>query len=147
MGVSADNRIEEISPAEAWERLATDAKAILIDVRTRAEWSYVGVPDLSALGKKPVLIEWQSFPDSMVDPSFAEKLTALLTNDQVSKDTEIFFICRSGVRSKAAAQAMTKAGFTRCRNVKDGFEGPLDPSRHRGRTAGWKVSGLAWAQG
>ena len=147
MGVSAEARIEEVSPTVVWERLQSDAKAVLVDVRTRAEWNYVGVADLSAIGKKPVLIEWQTFPDSAVDQAFTEKLTALLTSETVGKDAEIFFICRSGVRSKAAAQAMTKAGFSRCRTVTDGFEGPLDPSRHRGRLAGWKAAGLPWAQG
>lgn len=147
MGVSAEARIEEVSPTEVWERLERDAKAVLVDVRTRAEWNYVGVADLSAIGKKPILLEWQSFPDSTVDPAFTDKLAALLANEPAGKETEIFFICRSGVRSKAAAQAMTKAGYTRCRNVADGFEGPLDPSRHRGRQAGWKAAGLAWAQG
>ena len=147
MGVSAEARIEEVAPALVWERLQRDAKAVLVDVRTRAEWNYVGVPDLSAIGKKPILVEWQSFPDSTVDRAFTEKLETLLTSESVGKDVEIFFICRSGVRSKAAAQAMTKAGFLRCHNVTDGFEGPLDPSRHRGRLAGWKAAGLAWAQG
>lgn len=147
MGVSAEARIDEVSPTVVWERLKSDAKAVLIDVRTLAEWNYVGVPDLSAIGKKPILIEWQSFPDSAVDQSFVEKLITLLAEESVSKDADIFFICRSGVRSKAAAQAMTKAGFSHCRNVTDGFEGPLDPSRHRGRLGGWKAAGLAWAQG
>jgi rhodanese-related sulfurtransferase len=63
------------------------------------------------------------------------------------KDSELFFICRSGGRSKMAAQALSALGFTRCRNVKDGFEGPLDPDRHRGGLGGWKAAGLPWSQG
>ncbi len=147
MSASADARIEDVPVTVVWERLKSDAGAVLVDVRTRAEWTYVGVADLSAIGKKPVLIEWQSFPDSTVDVGFADRLAALLAAEKVGKDAEVFFICRSGVRSKAAAQAMTRAGFTHCRNVADGFEGQLDPSRHRSRLGGWKAAGLAWAQG
>jgi rhodanese-related sulfurtransferase len=132
---------------DVWERLEADPKAILIDVRTRAEWTYVGLAELSALGKRPLLVEWQTFPDNRVDPQFAERLGKMLAEAGASKDAELFFICRSGGRSKSAAQAMAAEGYKRCRNVADGFEGPLDPSRHRGRAGGWKAAGLPWAQG
>jgi rhodanese-related sulfurtransferase len=58
----------------------------------------------------------------------------------------LFFICRSGVRSQHAAQAMLARGYTRCFNVAEGFEGPLDDSRHRGVKGGWKSRGLPWVQ-
>ena len=139
--------IVDVQVQDAWARLKEDAGSVLVDVRTRAEWAYVGLPDLSSIGKQPVLIEWQTFPDSRVDPGFAERLTKILDEAGVDRQSELFFICRSGARSKAAAQAMTAAGFAACRNVADGFEGPLDTDRHRGRTAGWKAAGLPWAQG
>ena len=147
MSGSADAGIVDVPVTKVWEQLNSDARSVLIDVRTRAEWNYVGIPDLSGVGKKPILMEWQSFPDGTVDTAFAERLAAVLEAEHVGKDAELFFICRSGVRSKAAAQAMTKAGYMRCRNVADGFEGPLDPARQRSRLAGWKAAGLAWAQG
>jgi rhodanese-related sulfurtransferase len=139
--------IVDVSVQETWERLARDKNAVLIDVRTKAEWSYVGVPDLSTLGKQPVLMEWQTFPDSRIDPRFAERLTAQLKSAGASPDSELFFLCRSGARSRMAAQAMAAAGFKACRNVAEGFEGPLDANRHRGQSAGWKAAGLPWAQG
>ncbi len=139
--------IVDVQVQEVWTRLKEDAGSVLVDVRTRAEWAYVGLPDLSSIGKQPVLIEWQTFPDSRVDPGFAERLTKTLDEAGVDRQSELFFICRSGARSKAAAQATTAAGFAACRNVADGFEGPLDADRHRGRTAGWKAAGLPWAQG
>ena len=139
--------IVDVQVQDVWTRLKEDAGSVLVDVRTRAEWAYVGLPDLSSIGKQPVLIEWQTFPDSRVDPGFAERLTKTLDEAGVDRQSELFFICRSGARSKAAAQATTAAGFAACRNVADGFEGPLDADRHRGRTAGWKAAGLAWAQG
>ncbi|HXF53698.1 MAG TPA: rhodanese-like domain-containing protein [Hyphomicrobiaceae bacterium] len=147
MGASQVIHIDDVPVNEVWDRLKSDPKSILIDVRTRAEWTYVGLPELSAIGKRPLLIEWQTFPDNRVDPQFAERLGKMLAEAGATKDTELFFICRSGGRSKAAARAMAAEGYIRCRNVADGFEGPLDPNRHRGRAGGWKAAGLPWAQG
>jgi rhodanese-related sulfurtransferase len=147
VGASLDARIESVPVTAVWERLERDDKAVLVDVRTHAEWTYVGVADLSSIGKKPILFEWQSYPDGKVDPAFAERLSNILDSSGVQKDAQIFFICRSGVRSKAAARTMIEAGYQHCHNVADGFEGPMDPSRQRGRLAGWKAAGLAWVQG
>lgn len=139
--------IEDVPVAETWARLKADAGAVLIDVRTRAEWTFVGLPDLSELNKRTLTIEWQTFPDSRVDPAFAEKLTGLLDGAGVEKNAELFFLCRSGARSRQAAAAMAEAGYERCRNVEEGFEGPLDPNQRRGQVAGWKAAGLPWRQG
>ena len=139
--------IVDVPVQDVWTRLKEDAGAVLIDVRTKAEWSYVGLPDLSSIGKRPILIEWQSFPDGRVDPGFADRLAETLREAGADRQSELFFICRSGGRSRMAAQAMATAGFAACWNVADGFEGPLDSNRHRGMTAGWKAAGLPWAQG
>ena len=139
--------IADVSVGDAFSRLTSDAKAVLVDVRTRAEWAFVGLPDLSSLSKRPILAEWQTFPDNREDPQFAERLSAALADAGAAKDTEVFFIGRSGSRSKRAADAMATAGYSRCRNVADGFEGPLDGGRHRGVAGGWKAAGLPWAQG
>ncbi len=139
--------IVDVPVQETWNRLSSDQSAVLVDVRTKAEWSFVGLPDLSPIGKRPLLAEWSSFPQNEVDPQYADKLAAALAEAGAGKDVEIFFICRSGGRSKAAATALAAKGFTRCRNVADGFEGPLDQTRHRGLIGGWKASGLPWAQG
>jgi rhodanese-related sulfurtransferase len=139
--------VDDVSGREAWERLQAAPTALLIDVRTRAEWAFVGIPDLSGIGKRALTAEWQSFPDNSVDPAFSTRLDGVLKELGVEPDTELFFICRSGGRSRMAAETMTAAGYTRCHNVADGFEGPLDEFRHRGTVAGWKASGLPWVQG
>jgi rhodanese-related sulfurtransferase len=139
--------IQAVSVEDAWARLKGDAGSVLIDVRTIAEWAYVGLPDLSQISKRPVLVEWQGFPDDRLNTSFVERVTEALGPLGANRDTELFFICRSGARSLKAAQAMAAAGYLRCRNVAEGFEGPLDPERHRGRMAGWKARGLPWVQG
>lgn len=140
-------KIEDVPVADTWARLKADEAAVLIDVRTRAEWTFVGLPDLSALSKRVVTIEWQTFPDGRVDPAFVDRLSGLLDGAGVGKNTELFFLCRSGARSQAAATVMADAGYTRCFNVTDGFEGPLDANHRRGQVAGWKAAGLPWRQG
>ena len=136
----------DVSAVEAVEALSSEPEALLIDVRTKAEWAYVGLPDLSAIGKEILLVEWQSYPAMAVNTDFADVLAAELQRRGVERETALFFLCRSGVRSLAAAKAMAQAGFDRCFNVAGGFEGPLDPARHRGTVDGWKASGLPWVQ-
>ncbi|MEO7752459.1 MAG: rhodanese-like domain-containing protein [Terracoccus sp.] len=131
----------DVTPAAAWAALAGDPTAVLVDVRTRAEWSYVGVPDLRAAGKEAVLVEWQRYPSGTANPGFLDELTAA----GVDRATPVYFLCRSGVRSVAAAEAATAAGWTSAHNVLDGFEGPHDGQQHRA-VAGWKVAGLPWVQ-
>lgn len=139
--------IDDVPVEEVWARLEQDAGSVLIDVRTRAEWAFVGLPDLEAIGKRVMTVEWQTSPEGRVDAAFPDRLKSVLDAAGANEDTELFFICRSGGRSRMAAEAMANAGYRQCRNVADGFEGPLDAERHRGRVAGWKASGLAWVQG
>ena len=147
MGSGQAVHIVDVDVRDVWKRLEEEPAAVLIDVRTKAEWAYVGLPDLTSIGKRPVLIEWQTFPDNRVNPEFVDRLSDMLEVAGVDKLAELYFICRSGGRSKRAAQAMSAAGYETCRNVADGFEGPLDAERHRGRAGGWKAAGLPWAQG
>jgi rhodanese-related sulfurtransferase len=139
--------IQDVPVEEVWARLEEDPGSVLIDVRTRAEWTFVGLPDLDKIGKRVLTVEWQTSPDSKIDAGFPERLTKVLDAAGANKDSELFFICRSGARSRMAAEAIASVGYQRCRNVADGFEGPLDADRHRGQVAGWKASGLAWVQG
>lgn len=132
---------------EAWRRLADEPDAVLIDVRTRAEWTFVGVPDLTALGKQPLLVEWQGYPGGTPNRDFASQLSAELDKLGTGAEAPLFFICRSGSRSLGAAQVMASAGYRACFNVEAGFEGPPDTNRHRGHLTGWKAAGLPWLQG
>jgi len=132
----------DLTPDEAFSLLESQPEAILVDVRTRAEWSYVGVPDLSGVGRSPVLSEWVTFPDGARNPQFLDEVSAAAA----SKAAPVVFLCRSGVRSVAAAEAATAAGFSAAYNITEGFEGPSDDSGHRGTAAGWKVRGLPWRQ-
>ena len=136
----------DVTPTEAWLSLKGSEPAALIDVRTTAEWAYVGVPDLSAAGRTPILIEWQMFPHGTINSAFVDQLTAALNSEGVAADASLYFLCRSGVRSKAAAVAMIAAGWTKSFNISGGFEGSIDAGGHRGTVNGWKVDGLPWKQ-
>ncbi len=134
--------IENVPPTRTWEALKSNPNAHLVDVRTDAEWNFVGVPDVSEAGKQTVLIQWQVYPSMQRDPAFEQRLQRA----GLTPDDHIYFICRSGVRSLAAAEAARDAGFPHVYNVADGFEGPIDANGHRGRAAGWKADGLPWIQ-
>ena len=122
-------------PTEALTLLQENPDARLVDVRSQAEWSWVGrIPGA-------VEIEWQSFPGMQVNPNFLEQLSC-----KVPKESPVMFICRSGVRSNQAAIAASESGYSNCFNILEGFEGEKDSSGHRGIQGGWKVAGLPWVQ-
>ncbi len=133
----------DVTPHEAWELLKSEPETVLIDVRTDAEFNYVGRPDISAIGKDVGLVMWVSFPAGERNPNFVDEVKAT----GVTPDQKILFLCRSGVRSRFTAEVMTQAGYPQCYNVLEGFEGDKDPDGHRGTTGGWKVAGLPWVQG
>lgn len=136
----------DLDSSEALDLLKKVPNATLVDVRTRPEWSFVGVPDLAEFGREPVFLEWQSYPSMQVNADFVPALTAELEGRGIPQDAPVLFICRSGARSRAAAMAMAAKGWSQCINVAGGFEGGPDPSRHRGSLDGWKASGLPWVQ-
>jgi rhodanese-related sulfurtransferase len=119
----------DLTPAEAYDLVRERCDAVLVDVRTEEEWDQVGVPDLGDLGKDVVFVEWQRGPRRLPNPDFVAELAAA-----VPDGAEVVMICRSGVRSVAAAQAATAAGIGPAYNVLEGFEG----------AGGWQRSALPW---
>jgi rhodanese-related sulfurtransferase len=133
----------DITPLEAWKLLSDNPNAVLVDVRTDAEWRFVGVPDLSSLGRDVVYIEWVT-ANGVPNANFADELKEQVS--QADQERPVIFLCRSGNRSIGAAEVATVVGLTPAYNVLDGFEGQLDASGHRGET-GWRAVGLPWKQG
>ncbi len=132
----------DLTPTDAYRLLVDDPHAVLVDVRTAAEWAYVGTPDLTGVGKELLTIEWVSFPGGTPNARFLEQLAEA----GVRPEQPVLFLCRSGVRSIGAAKAATAAGYSRAYNIAEGFEGNLDAAGHRGGDGGWKVAGLPWRQ-
>ena len=148
MSASGTSVVDELSPQETYNFLSKHESAALIDVRTRAEWSFVGVPDVVALRRPMWLVEWASFPTMVPNMQFVDQLVAQAAG---SLPDRLFFICRSGARSMMAAQCVAatmqeKGHPLHCTNVAEGFEGDLDEKGHRGKNNGWKARGLPWRQ-
>jgi rhodanese-related sulfurtransferase len=124
-------------PAEAHALVQQLAGSKLVDVRTQAEWDYVGhIPE-------SVLVEWNTYPSGQRNPAFLAQLEA----EVPKKDAPVLFLCRSGARSHQAAQAAARGGYRNSYNVLEGFEGDKDENGHRNTVGGWRVAGLPWTQG
>lgn len=122
-----------LTPREAFEIWQLAPGATVVDVRTRAEWVWVGrVPGA-------VEIEWQNWPEGQTNPNFLAQL-----RQQVDHEALVLFVCRSGVRSHHAAVLATANGWASCYNVLEGFEGDRDANGQRGKTGGWRFAGLPW---
>jgi len=134
--------VENVAPKQAWQVLVNHPQAQMVDVRTDVEWNFVGVPDLAEAGKQAVLLPWQVYPSMAVNAGFVDQLRKA----GFTPDSHIYFLCRSGARSMAAAQAAEAAGFPHVFNIAGGFEGNPDGAGHRGTVEGWQADGLAWRQ-
>lgn len=148
MSTGTRPNVAELSPTDAWATLKEDKTARLIDVRTQAEWTFVGCPDLSGLGHTLICAEWASFPNMSINPHFAD---AVIEQIGPGLPGPLLFLCRSGVRSLYAAEAVENLYAQRghtvdCKSVAEGFEGDKDATGQRSTRNGWKYRGLAWRQ-
>ena len=128
-------------PKMAVERLQNNPQALFVDVRSKAEYKYVGYPENS------ILIPWIDDPDWEPNPeAFSEAVMQELDGRENFSDTEIILICRSGFRSNEALKCLENKGFTQVSHVASGFEGDLDENDHRGNLNGWRHDGMPWSQ-
>ena len=140
--------VDELGPQQAYEAMRSDETAVMVDVRTSAEWAFVGVPDLRETGQPLLTIEWARLPGMIRNEEFVSELLQHIGSE---KPGRVFFICRSGARSMSAAQQLAGVCEQRgipvhCTNVAEGFEGDVDANGHRGQMNGWKAAGLPWRQ-
>lgn len=131
-----------ITPEHAWQLVRDNPLAILIDVRSSMEFLFVGHP------KGALSIPWIDEPDWDINPNFVHQVQVALqkTDESDASDKPVLLICRSGVRSLEAGNALCQAGFALVYNVLDGFEGPRDAENHRSTLGGWRYHGLPWEQ-
>lgn len=122
-------------PTEAYTIMKEMPEAKLVDVRTKAEWDWVGrIPG-------SVEIEWQSYPSMQPNQNFINEL-----ENKVDANSVVMFLCRSGGRSHHAAATAAQAGFENSYNVLEGFEGDKDATGKRNKVGGWRFAGLPWIQ-
>ncbi|MFN4359124.1 MAG: rhodanese-like domain-containing protein [Hylemonella sp.] len=130
----AEGYAGNITPQLAWAWMQAGT-GVLIDVRTDAEREWVGfVPGAVALA-------WKQWPGMQLNPAFDSSLRAAVPPGQ-----KALMLCRSGVRSIAAARRATELGLE-AYNILEGFEGDPDEQAQRGRKGGWRFHGLPWRQG
>ena len=128
-------------PKMAVERLQNNPQALFVDVRSKAEFKYVGYPENS------ILIPWIDDPDWEPNPeAFSDAVMQELDGRENLSDTEIILICRSGFRSNEALKCLENKGFTQVSHVASGFEGDLDENDHRGNLNGWRHDDMPWSQ-
>ena len=114
----------------------------MIDVRTKPEWEFVGVPDITSLNKKTICIAWNEYPEMNINKNFISQLAWA----NIEKNDNIFLICRSGNRSFQAAKYLKSFGYKNSHNVFDGFEGDKNSFSQRSLINGWKYNNLPWKQ-
>jgi len=136
------DNIKNISSQECFKKLSIEVHSHLIDVRTKPEWIYIGVPDLSLINKKVIFISWQVYPEMEINKFFENQII----ESNIKKDDNLYFICRSGQRSHDAAKFLDSRSFANCFNVIDGFEGNLNHERQRASIDGWQFNKLPWKQ-
>lgn len=123
----------DVTPEQAAQWIDR-GEGVLVDIRSDAEREWVGyVP--GALG-----LAWKQWPGMALNPAFDEVLRTA-----VPADAKVLMLCRSGVRSIAAARRATELGLE-AYNILEGFEGDADEEGHRGRKGGWRFRGLPWKQ-
>ncbi len=132
----------DVLSSDAWAALGNDDSALLIDVRTQPEWQFVGVPNVSSIGKTLLPISWRIYPEMDTNDNFLNELE----KRGVSKDAPLFMLCRTGARSRESAIAATAHGYKYCFNIAHGFEGDANAKAIRGDVNGWKAEGLPWQQ-
>jgi rhodanese-related sulfurtransferase len=128
--------IENLTTQQSWDLLKQNTDAVLVDVRTKVEHTFVGHP----IGA--IHVAWKEAPDWQINSKFVAEVEKRVPN----KNAPILLLCRSGQRSLDAAKALEETGYRRLINIVDGFEGPLDQHNHRGNLGGWRFNGLPWEQ-
>lgn len=128
--------IENKNPQQAWDFMQTHPEAVLVDVRTKMEYAFVGHP------VDAVHIPWKDGPEMQLNPAFTEQVRTTINE----LNTPVLLLCRSGQRSMAAAKQLQQVGYKQLINIDEGFEGNLDENKHRGKLGGWRFHNLPWQQ-
>ena len=135
-------KVTNLNSYDCFKKISTNLKSYLIDVRTKPEWEFVGVPDLSTINNSTIFISWQEYPEMNINKNFEKHVV----QKNINKNDYIFLICRSGRRSLKAAEYLSSLGYKHCFNISDGFEGNKNNTNHRSKIRGWKFNNLPWKQ-
>lgn len=130
-------------------------KVVFLDVRTRAEVNFLGMPQAADANVPYMLVDgmyaWNDKKGVyMLEPNsdFVSEVALRVAEKGLDKHAPVILICRSGDRSARAADLLAKAGYTRVYTVVEGFEGVMarqGPQAGRRAVNGWKNAGLPWS--
>ena len=134
--------VENVPPGQVWEALRADPQAQLVDVRTDAEWNFVGLPDLAAAGKQAVLIPWQVYPTMRAT---ARSSISCRRRGSRPSTTSISSVAAASAAWRRPRRRRTP-GFRTPTMSPTGSRAAPDAEGHRGIAAGWKAEGLPWRQ-
>ena len=144
-----------LTALDAYQMVSEDpAKVLFIDVRTRGELQFIGMPTVVD-AHVPFLVEaaplqWDDAASSFKlapNPDFVAAVDSRLSQKGLAHDATVIFICQGGIRAARAANALTQAGYTKVYTVIDGFEGdPVAEGPRKGQRLvnGWRNAGLPW---
>ncbi len=140
----AQQDVQSLSPAQAFEMIKNDARAVLFDIRSSMEFLFVGHP------KGAVHIAWIDEPDWDINPTFVVDIRKVLLGgvhgEADAGSAPVILICRSGKRSLEAGRLLIESGFNNIFHVDEGFEGERDDHHHRSTVGGWRYHNLPWEQ-
>lgn len=137
------DKLNHLTPNEAYEMLQQMPSALLIDIRSNMEFLFVGHPT-GALH-----VPWIDEPDWCVNPNFEKEIRRLILggiSDSEHGSPPLILICRSGKRSIDAAKVLLDGGFHNVCHIDEGFEGDRNEHYHRSAAGGWRYRGLPWEQ-
>ncbi len=135
------NPIKSLDPISAHKFLNQYNNAVLVDVRCEIEYEYIGHP-VDAIN-----IVWKKYPGWKINETFAAEVDFAVSNLRKSaKKTPILLICRSGARSRDAAECLSENHYEELYNVEEGFEGDKNSEGRRSSSNGWRFHGLPWIQ-
>ena len=135
--------VENVAPADVWNALQTDASAQMVDVRTDAEWNFVGIADLSEAGKTPALIPWQVFPSMQLNTGFVDQLKQAGTD---AGEPDLLPVPQRRAQPGRRAKPPSPQDIHTPTISATGSKDPPNAEGHRGQLAGWKASDLPWRQ-
>ncbi len=143
-----------LTAAEAYE-MANKEKVLFIDVRTRAEVNFLGMPTVADANipymEMDNMYSWDEKKGVFkLEPNsgFVSEVQDRLKQKGLDQNSKIILMCRSGDRSVKAVDLLAQVGFKNVYSVVDGYEGDVakDGERKGQRVVnGWKNSNLPWS--
>eukprot|EP01080_Neovahlkampfia_damariscottae_P011299 gene11299-4110_t len=140
--------VPDITPQDTLKILMADKNSFLIDIRTDAEWMWVGKPEIPTTPWKsePIFVQFLYHPNRNLNPNFFEEvLSKLKKSPRFKPDSKLFFLCCCASRSVKASKMFKEKGYN-AYNILYGFDGPANQDRQRGKVDGWRFRNLPWYQ-